>query len=162
MAEIGLYGQLVRKSSGDTVDADLLKGVTGRVVVTSISFDTTTRMVSVSYLDGNNAAQPLSIPVGQDNPTGAQIVALIDAALGDSTWQEALSIADRHDLNAIPGLEAKTADLLVEVLARSWGTNADVNLGAFASSNSGNLGPSHASDLNYFISLTPTAQPIEQ
>ena len=157
MARIGLYGQLVRKSAGDTIDADLLKGATGRIVVTSISFDTTTRMLSIGYLDESNAAQSSDIAVGQNNPTGAEVVALVDAALGSSAWQEALSNVDRHDLNAIPQLEAKTADLLVDVIARSWGTVTDVNLGAFASNNSGNLGPSHASALNYFISSTPTA-----
>ena len=132
MANIGLYGQLIRKSSGDTIDADLLKGVAGRVVVTSIGYDTTTRVLTIGYMDENNDPQEEIVTVE-------------------------LTDAELHDLNSIPGLLDKTSDLLVEVTAREWTTNTDVNLGAFASENSGNLGPSHASALNYFVSLTPTA-----
>ena len=65
--------------------------------------------------------------------------------------------ADKHDLNAIPGLLDKTADLLVNVSARTWGDVTDINLGAFASEDSGNLGPSHASGLTYYTSRVPTA-----
>ena len=132
MAEIGLYGQLVRKSSGDSIEADLLKGVTGREVITGFAFDSTTRMLTIDYLDESNAPQTLPILVGIDG-------------------------IDLHDLNAIPGLLAKTADLLVKVTARTWETVLDLAQGGFVSENSGNLGPVHAAALAYVLSKTATA-----
>ena len=75
----------------------------------------------------------------------------------DTVTVEVLTDADRHDINSIPGLLDKTADLLVEILSRTWGDVADIDLGAFASDDSGNLGPSQASALTYYTSRTPTA-----
>ena len=66
-----------------------------------------------------------------------------------------LSDTDRHDLNAVPGLEAKTADLEVEVLARSWGDVAALADGGFSHADS-RLGPSHAAALVYVIASVPT------
>ena len=66
--------------------------------------------------------------------------------------------ANRHDLNSIPGLVAKTSDLAVVKATRSWGDLTDVDLGAFASDSDGNLGPSDAAALSYQVSLTGTLQ----
>ena len=157
MANIGLYGQLIRKSSGDTIDADLIKGVPGRVVVTSISFDTNTNALSVDYLDESNTSQQLDITVGHVNPTGAEIIALIDGVFGNDIWQQGLTGPELNNLNAIESIIAKTADLEVKVSARVWGDVTDIDLGGFASENSGNLGPSHAAALAYVTSKTATA-----
>ena len=69
-----------------------------------------------------------------------------------------LSDAEHHDLNATPGLIAKTADLKVEVVGeRVWGNVTDLAEGGFVSEDSGNLGPVHAAVLAYVLSKLATS-----
>ena len=76
--------------------------------------------------------------------------------LADRIAAGALTDEQRRDVNAIPALEDKTADLSVEVVARSWEDVTDLDEGGFVSNSSGNLGPSHASDLTYVLTKTAT------
>ena len=89
-------------------------------------------------------------------PEGVATVQLSDGT-EDTIPLNVLTDVERHDLNSVPGLLDKTVDILVEVSARTWGDVTDIDLGAFASDDSGNLGPSHASALTYYTSRTPTA-----
>ena len=89
-------------------------------------------------------------------PEGIVTVQLANDA-EDTVTINVLTVEERHDIHSIPGLLAKTADLLVEVLARTWGNVTDVALGGFVSENDGTLSSLDASGLAYVISSTPTA-----
>ena len=67
-----------------------------------------------------------------------------------------LSNADRHDLNVVPGLEAKTADLEVEATERTWGDVEDLDEGGYVSNSSGSLDSAQAAALDYVLSGVPT------
>ena len=125
---ISLYGGRIRKINAAGDDWE--DAIEGGGTVTSITSSVHT--VTVVYNDSGGVSQTLELNRFTDT--------------------------DRHDLNSIPGLLAKTADLAVESSARSWGDLTDENLGAFASDSSGNLGPSHASALTYHVSITGTLQ----
>ena len=64
MAEFGLYGQLIRKSLSDTIDADLLKGVTGRKVFTNAAV--TGGVLTLTFQDENNSTDTMDVTLGGD------------------------------------------------------------------------------------------------
>ena len=72
-----------------------------------------------------------------------------------SSGSGGLTAAQRHDLQATPGLIAKTSDLEVTASARGWADVADLAQGGFVSNNAA-LGPEHAAALAYVVSSTPT------
>ena len=89
-----------------------------------------------------------SVTVTYQDADGANQVSTLEGSL--------LTDAERHDLNSIQGLLAKTADLRVKVTARTWGNVTGLSQGGFVSENSGTLGPIHAAALSYVLSKTAT------
>ena len=67
-----------------------------------------------------------------------------------------LSNVDRHDLDALPGLSAKTADLEVEATERTWGDVTDLDEGGYVSNSSGSQSLVQAAALAYVLSSVPT------
>ena len=90
-----------------------------------------------------------SITITYQDAGGANQVSTLESSL--------ITNAERHDLNSIMGLLAKTADLQVEVTAREWGDVTDLAQGGFVSEDAGNLGPVHAAALAYVLAKTATA-----
>ena len=89
-----------------------------------------------------------SITITYQDADGANQVSTLEGSL--------LTDAERHDLNSIQGLLAKTADLRVKVTARSWGNVTNLAQGGFVSENAGNLGPVHAATLAYVLAKIAT------
>ena len=107
----------------------------------------------------DTAAQILAKLLTVDGPGSELDADLLDGMTPDEIAALSSGITDveRHYLNSIPGLEAKTSDLEVEVLDRTWGNVTSLSQGGFVSENSGNLGPVHAEALAYVVSKTATA-----
>ena len=89
-----------------------------------------------------------AVTITYQDADGANQVSTLEGSL--------LTDAERHDLNSIQGLLAKTADLRVKVTARSWGNVANLAQGGFVSENTGNLGPIHAATLAYVLAKIAT------
>ena len=62
MARFGLNGQLIRKSVGDTIDADLLKGVPGRKVFVNAAV--AGDVLTLTFLDESNAVDTMDVALG--------------------------------------------------------------------------------------------------
>ena len=130
MAEFGLHGQLVAGGVSDSVAMELLKGR----YIKRIEYNAGTGLATFTVQDENgDELDPI-------------VVAL-----------HALSPLTSHYVNSIPGILAKLADIQVMVTARAWADVTDLALGGFASSDAGNLGPVHASALDYVLSKIGTA-----
>ena len=123
-------------------------------------------LVSTSFdSEGNRvpllaASQIEDVAPGAEPNVGEEFTATEKTKLAGvedgATADSGITLPQRHDLNSVPGLIAKTADLQVEVTARAWGDVADLALGGFVSESSGNLGPVHAAGLVYVLSKTAT------
>ena len=141
---------------------DLLTGavIAGQVLTFSQNDGTTVAITIPTAMAGSGDGVVQS---GTINATGTELTLTLDTGgtvvidIPTILRTGGLTDAERHDLNSIPGLIAKTADLEVGAPERVWESVADLAQGGFVSENSGNLGPVHASALAYVIAKTATA-----
>ena len=141
---------------------DLLTGavIVGQVLTFSQNDGTAVQITIPTAMAGSGDGVVQS---GTINATGTELTLTLDTGgtvvidIPTILRTVGLTDAERHDLNSIPGLIAKTADLEVGATERVWENVAALAEGGFVSENSGNLGPVHASALAYVTAKTATA-----
>ena len=168
---------LADNNTGDISEADIRSIATD--IVESMALDTSVpdvddlvesvtlsgTTVTVTKRDGTTSTFeiPDSVAANRLVPAGGTDGQVLTKASGDdydADWEdpdEGVSLADQNRLNAVPGLEAKTADLSIEETGRTWTEVAAVADGGFAThANANTLSSAQAEALTYSASRNAT------
>ena len=168
---------LADNNTGDISEADIRSVATD--IVESMALDTSVpdvddlvesvtlsgTTVTVTKQDGTTSTfeTPDSVAANRLVPAGGtdgQVLTKESDDDYDAEWEdpdEGVSLADQNRLNAVPGLEAKTADLSIEETGRTWTAVAAVADGGFAThANANTLSSAQAEALTYSASRNAT------